>query len=405
MMGANILVESEEDKGSEFYFTIKLPIVDSDKALCKTESTENLKIQILYSKENHICTINDNISTYLGKWQCDYSEIYTLDNVNEETDILIICAKLFDKKTCKVLLDTYENLQLLYIEGIEDNFNCTHSRFHLIEQPLTGSAIFDKLISFTKVKNSCSIEDKKFYEKQESSYNGTILVAEDNETNQMLISIMLEERGLEYTIAANGQIAVDEVRNNDIYDLIFMDINMPILDGIKATKALREDGYTKPIVSLSANVIESDIESFYAAGMDATLNKPLVPQELDMVLKKYLTSKKEKKIEKRALDTVSLKHIAKVTAIANEKVLLKLLLSFAASTEKIIHTLNDEPLNKDILHNIKGMSGNLRFENIAKLAENFEESIEAWSDEEHKEGTQELLRHLNSLVQQIEELK
>jgi len=407
MMGSDIIVESEEGVGSVFSFSIKLPIVDKDKALTKTTTTKNLKIKILYAKRTNVCTINENIADYLGKWQCDYDEIYELDEVDENTDILIICAKLFDKEKCEILLDNYEKLQLFYIEGIEDNFNCSHPKFHLIEQPLTGSAIFDKLISFSNIKNSCKLSEKDFYEQQENenNYSGNILVAEDNETNQMLISIMLEERGLSYTIAGNGQAAIDEIEKNNTYDIIFMDINMPILDGIKATKALRSSGYTKPIISLSANVIESDIKSFYEAGMDETLNKPLVPQELDMILSKYLSSKVKEERKSLPLDSVSTAQIAKVTSINNEKVILKLLLSFATSTKKIIETLENENLNEDILHNIKGMSGNLRFENIAKLAEELEESVKEWSEEEHQEYKKEMLEHLKSIVTQIEALK
>jgi PAS domain S-box-containing protein len=403
MMGSNILVESEENQGSEFFFTITLAIVDHNKALSKTSSTTNLKIKMLYSQNKNACTINENISAYLEKWQCNYSKIYSLDEIDKETDILIVCAKLFDKEKCELLLNTNEKLQLFYIEGIEDSFNCTHSKFHLIEQPLTGSAIFDKLISFTNIKSNFILSDIAADQEKGSSYSGNILVAEDNETNQMLISIMLEERGLEYKIAGNGQIALDAIKENDIYDIIFMDINMPILDGIKATQTLRKNGYKKPIVSLSANVIESDIESFYEAGMDDTLNKPLVAKELDIILTKYLKNKPQQK--KSSFDRVSLSQIAKVTSINNEKVILKLLFSFATSTKKIIKRLEVERLDEDILHNIKGMSANLRFENIAKLAEKLEKDISKWSELEHTEKKEEMLKHLKDVVQQIEELK
>ena len=408
MMGSEISVKSEEGEGSEFYFTIDLPVVDHTKALTKSRisGSTGLKIKILYSQDKNFCTINDNISTYLSKWQCNYSEIYSLDDVDSETDILIICAKLFDKDRCEALLNKYKKLQLLYIEGIEDNFNCSNPQFHLIEKPLTGSAIFDKLISFSEITNSCEIEDKEHHQAQESIFHGNILVAEDNETNQMLISIMLEERGLTYTIVDNGQLALDEIEKNDTYDIIFMDINMPILDGIKTTKELRKRGYTKPIVSLSANVIESDIKSFYEAGMNETLNKPLVPQELDSVLKNFLSPKKSsRKTIAFNPDIIDIEKIAKNTGISNEKVILKLLISFATSTKRVIESLSSEPLSADILHNIKGMSGNLRFSNLYDLTQKFEEEIDTWSQSEHQENKKIVLDHLTSLVKQIEALE
>jgi len=403
MMGTSILVESTEGEGSEFYFTITLPIVDHNKALSKTVTTSQLNIKILYSKDTNTCAINENISTYLSKWQCDYSEIYNIDDVDEDTDILIICAKLFDRERCEIVLDNYEKLQLLYIEGIEDNFSCSHPKFHLIEQPLTGSAIFDKLITFANKESNYNLQDKTYYTQKESIYSGNILVAEDNETNQMLISIMLEERGLNYTIANNGQVALEEVQKNDVYDIIFMDINMPILDGIKATKELRANGYSKPIISLSANVIESDITSFYEAGMDDVLNKPLIPNELDAILVKYLSSNRLSTPEKVVtFDNINLAHIAKVTSINNEKVILKLLLSFAKSTRKILETLDKQLLDEDILHNLKGMSGNLRFENLYELTQTFEESINSWSEEENLKNKTLLITHLKNIITQID---
>ena len=404
MMNSSISVESKEGDGSEFFFNVNFPILDHEKALCKTSNTTNLKIKILYSNNDSICPINKNISTYLNKWQCDFEEIYKLDDVNEETDIIIVCAKLFDKETCEVLLDKYTKLQLFYIEGIENNFNCSHPKFHLIEQPLTGSAIFDKLISHTTITSSCLLEEKNLLENSENKFTGNILVAEDNEANQMLISIMLEDRGLSYKITDNGQMAIDEVKKNDIYDIILMDINMPILDGIKATKKLRSDGYTKTIVSLSANVIESDIKSFYAAGMDETLNKPIIPTELDMMLAKYLTN--PSKIIKKDLlfDTVDFEKIAKATSIKDEKIILKLLISFAKSTNKIIQTLKSEELSEDILHNIKGMSGNLRFENLYQFSQKLEESVNEWTKDEAKEHKQDILLHLENITKQVDTL-
>ena len=68
---------------------------------------------------------------------------------------------------------------------------------------------------------------------------------------------------------------------------LFMDINMPVLDGLSTIKILRENNYKKTIVSLSANVIESDIKNYIEAGVNDTLNKPLVPDELDAILNKY----------------------------------------------------------------------------------------------------------------------
>ena len=404
MMNSNIQVESTIGEGSRFYFEIELPIIDSEKALSKSIDTIGLNINILYSKEKNICTINENISTYLKEWKCNYHDIYELDDIDDNTDILIICAKLFDKERCENLLDKYEKLQLIYIEGIEDNFSCSHERFNIVEQPMTGSAIFDKLISFATFNNSCSIEDKELLNQHTTNqYQGNILIAEDNQTNQMLISIMLEERGLEYEIANNGQEALDMVEKNNNYDLILMDINMPILDGLSTIKILRgERNYLKPIVSLSANVIEKDKLSFLEAGVNDTLNKPVVIAELDRILSEYIPKKEN--IQIIDMDIIDIEELSKNLSMENKVIVVKLLNSFVITAKEMLKILESSNINKDLAHTIKGVSGSLRFNKLYNLVLNYEIELENWDELTHRENRSVLVKHLESLIQQIERL-
>jgi len=394
MMGSEIQVQSKQNAGSNFHFSIDLPVVDSSCALNNETGFSSLNIAILYSQEEDFCSVNENATTYLNAWGAEHRAIYSLDDVNNSTNALIICAKLFDKELCLKTLNKYESLELIYLEGIEDDFNCSHERFHLIEQPLTGSALFDKLITLS----SCSLPSKDTVSQQPgATFEGSVLIAEDNLTNQMLISVMLDERQTEYKVVNNGQEALDELQNA-AYDLILMDINMPILDGVSATKMLRSQDYDKPIVSLSANVIASDIASFREAGVDDILYKPLVPKELDRVLRKYL-QEKSKNIE---FDRVDVASLSQSLAIENETIILKLLKSFYSSTQKIISTLESQNLDAELAHNIKGTSANLRFEHVYALVSEFEESLELWGEKEHKENKELLLKHLYSLLEQIE---
>ena len=399
MMGQNIEVKSQKDKGSEFYFTLDLDIMNFSHGFEKHFDMANINIDILDPKTEISCAINEIILTYLNAWQCSYRKIDNIGDVTSSTDILIVCANLFDEGNCISSLDRYEKLQLLYIEGATENFYCNHSKFHLVEQPMTGSLLFDNIISLSH-KNTLEEKINDFVQESEQQYRGKILVAEDNETNQMLISIMLEERGVEYLITTNGQEAVDEALSKD-YDLIFMDINMPILDGVSATKILREKKYLKPIVSLSANVIITDIEEFKAAGVDDTLNKPIVPSELDAILDKYLNNEKKVSI---VYDKVNILEISKALSLSDTKIVTKLLKSFNSTIKVILKSLNTDGINKELLHNIKGMSGNLRFNEIYRLVGEYESDIEGWNTD-LKEVKQELLvSHLKNLIIKIDEV-
>ncbi|MEQ9068478.1 MAG: response regulator, partial [Gimesia chilikensis] len=117
-----------------------------------------------------------------------------------------------------------------------------------------------------------------------SRLQGRILVVEDNLDNQRLIRFLLNRAGAEITIAANGQQGVDmALQSESPFDLILMDLQMPVLDGYQATIALRAAGYTGSIVALTAHALTGELERCLSVGFDDCLTKPidrnvLIPQ-------------------------------------------------------------------------------------------------------------------------------
>jgi CheY-like chemotaxis protein len=114
-----------------------------------------------------------------------------------------------------------------------------------------------------------------------------VLVAEDNFLNQKLINRLLEKKGYRVVIADNGSKALEAARSRP-FDLILMDIQMPELDGVSATRILRQEGYTGPIIALTAHALKGDRESYLEAGMNDYLGKPVRQEELYRFLDRYL---------------------------------------------------------------------------------------------------------------------
>lgn len=117
-----------------------------------------------------------------------------------------------------------------------------------------------------------------------------ILVVEDNVINQKVILGMLRHFGYEADVVVNGEQSVQAVQDKG-YDLVFMDVQMPIMDGYRATELIRQlpgDKGKTTIVAMTANAMEGDRESCLAAGMDDYLSKPIIPQGLEQVLQKWL---------------------------------------------------------------------------------------------------------------------
>ena len=121
-----------------------------------------------------------------------------------------------------------------------------------------------------------------------------VLLAEDNVVNQRLAVRLLEKRGHGVVVAANGLEALAALIRES-FDLVFMDVQMPEMDGIEATVSIREEekrrGGHVPVIALTAHAMKGDREKCLAAGMDGYLTKPIRPEELDEVLEEHVKNR------------------------------------------------------------------------------------------------------------------
>lgn len=143
---------------------------------------------------------------------------------------------------------------------------------------------------------------KKIESTQEAAVrlNGMkILLVEDNALNMEIAKIMLEEEGIEVTTAENGQIAVNILNNSPKkeFDAVLMDVRMPVMDGLDATKTIRAlpriDAATVPIIAMTADAYDEDIRKTADAGMNAHLSKPINQEELLQTLKDFYVEGKQ----------------------------------------------------------------------------------------------------------------
>jgi CheY-like chemotaxis protein len=156
-------------------------------------------------------------------------------------------------------------------------------------------------LGFELTFNTISIQELDSYKEKmpvekikKPHFNGEVLICEDNQMNQQMLCDHLERVGLKIDVAENGLIALERILNRlskseKPYDLIFMDIHMPVMDGIEAASKITKRDTGTPIVALTANVMANDRELYMKNGMKDCVGKPFVSQDLWRCLLKYFT--------------------------------------------------------------------------------------------------------------------
>ncbi len=230
-----------------------------------------------------------------------------------------------------------------------------------------------------------------------------ILLVEDNSVNRLVATNMLEQLNYQVDIAENGQEAVDKCKINN-YNLILMDIQMPIMDGVEATRQIRR-GKNKdtPIVAVTANHQEIDLKTYFAAGMNDCLGKPVAIENLHSIVDQYALSTTT--TEKLSTDLpIFDAEQAKSIAIGNVSILKIIIEKFLEDTpkqlEKLIIAFKNQNLKEieRITHSIKGSArsvGALRLGEIAFEAEQL-------THDQELTAAEQILKPLNEEFSQLQ---
>lgn len=196
--------------------------------------------------------------------------------------------------------------------------------------------------------------------------SGNILIAEDTKDIQDLLAYYLDHKYVEITFANNGEEAVElAIKNN--YDLILMDIQMPLLDGLGATKKLREQKFTKPIIALTANVMQEDRERYAAEGMVDFIAKPINQKRLYQVLEQYLPKCAHTDVTEKEERQVKRQKTSENLANKFKQRLPKWLEDIANAVKE-----SDQDALSRSSHVLKGLGGSFGFPEITMLSEKIE---------------------------------
>jgi len=288
LMGGKLSIKSVKDEGSDFYFTL---VLKKPKAATKREVPDmsSYTVGIL---DPHIDTeyhINKNLEAYIaftGAKVEHYTDesLLALKGSSHLPDILFIDHKFrYRWDELKPFLDFDTKIVVMSTGDQKRNLKQYQSQI---------DKILYKPVNFTKtLKILNNQEDISETQKKITFENIHVLVAEDNLINQKLILNVLNRLGIEVSFANNGQEAIEHRMKNE-YDMIFMDIQMPVMGGMEATGKIisyeRSNHKTHtPIIALTANALSGDRDKYITAGMDGYLSKPLDLEALNHLFQEY----------------------------------------------------------------------------------------------------------------------
>lgn len=303
LMGGSIGVKSELGKGSVFSFTVQVDFPEQEN----DEKEKNNQIKRLQIQNKVLCIVEKNIFLANAMQQtCENwgMEVYLAASEQEALAIplqspptyVLISTDDFDYDMLRTkLIEKYLDQQIIFIAMLKnsniyysDNKVYPKNFASIINKPIRYSQLFDSLIETVSEKQNGKL--KPFgadLKKLSDIYPLRILVAEDNVVNQKLITNMLKKYGYICDIVANGNEVLEALTRN-IYDIILMDVQMPDLDGIEATKKIilkYPKSSTRPhIIAMTAHARGAEGQVCLDAGMEGYLGKPIDMKELKQVL-------------------------------------------------------------------------------------------------------------------------
>lgn len=430
MMGGEIGVESEVNKGSLFWFTARFGN-ESQKARANDPSHNSLTgLKVLVVDDN---TTNRTIlEHYLVNWgmEGDSAEsavkaLHLLRDAAQQGrpyDLAILDMMMPEMTGIELAHairsdSSLANIQLVMLTSAGMWNSADEARqvgiAAYLTKPVRQSRLFNALAAVMSGEPAPTRDTvtKQVPKEEKEHFSVDVLLVEDNVVNQEVARAMLEGLGCRIDLASNGLEAIRAVSNKR-YDIVFMDCQMPKMDGYEATRTIRSSenggGYRLPVIALTAHAMEGDQEACLAAGMDGYLTKPFAESQLIAVLKQWVDPKKvgkgnkapseqthakststvetppdgeskgEEDHERSFVDSSALKKIAALQREGHPSILHKVITMYFQSSADLLKKIReavasgDGPTVHRAAHTLKSSSANLGAFGLADLCKKME---------------------------------
>lgn len=398
LMGSEILVESNVDEGSEFTFTLSFdkPIENIDNVPIISEEAQNKKVLIFEDNLTAKEIFEEYLECLKNKPIIIPSGANAIDLLNSNFyDVIIMNCNMLALNGIDIYFDNLRNksgsnntkvvlIDAYCFDSIKTNLDANDFDL-IISKPLSQRVLYNAISGI----NPNLWDNKDCKNPSENNLNmikgAKILLAEDDEINQIVAKEMLRNAGFIVDIANNGAIAIDMLKQN-YYDLVLMDLQMPVMDGYDASEFIRDKiSSSLPIIALSADVLSGIEKKTQTAGMNDYISKPIdkniLFEKLLIWLDKESISNNNNQIPKEEINNDYLfKNLPNINVSQglerinyNTALYVKLLNTYVKNYEEFFKEFKNHISNSEIeeaqkkAHMLKGVTGNLGMESIHKI--------------------------------------
>ena len=405
MMGGRIWVESTQGKGSKFYFTVSLGISTSTPATTTTESPASLlHLPVLIVDDN--ATNRRILLEMIASCSADPQAVSSGPEALEVLQMAVQSGKPFPLAILDSQMPDMDGFALA--QKIKENPAISGTRLAMLTsagqrgdaarcrelgiaayllKPINKAELLSGILAVLAQDEGAgkalvtrhSLREAQRPPAAECAQYLRVLVAEDNPINQKVVVSMLEKLGHRTTIANNGKEAL-ALSAEHVFDIVFMDVQMPEMDGLSATQAIREReknvGGHLPIIAMTAHAMKGDRERCLAAGMDGYLSKPVKSQEIEQTLTGLLPAEPVPLPSK----PVAWDHSKTLERLGGDESLLQQILvifleeypKHMARLEEAVNSQNPEQLERTA-HSLKGELGYMGATEVSQLARRLED--------------------------------
>ncbi len=414
LMDGHIELESEPGIGSTFTVWLRVPVLEQ-----KRPSLSELQdVRVLVVDDSG--TVRRVLSEQLREWGCHVEAVGTKAEALRILNVVAGTYEMFQVALVDMQMPDFDGdltlqsirsdsrfsgLPLLLLEPL--GARLTPAELSSVEsclgipKPVRPSSLRKALLSLTNRMDY--EEDGEEASHEPTPLGGNILLVEDNPINQKVARALLIRMGCQVSVAENGEEALELISNQPPFDLIFMDLQMPVMDGFATTQAIRGlDGPSSktPIVAMTANATEQDRIQCLNSGMDGYLSKPFRQQDLHDLLQAHCS-----RVE-QASSTIDFGHLS-ATCGNDEAFADEILTEYVRTAPGLLSQIRVAATNEDwtevgrVAHSLKGASSSIGASRVAEACS----KIEVWSKSDAKGGQPPVDTLAEALAEVLDEIR